>query len=1018
MSLNFLELRSGIKLGALTSAPGSPSDGEIYYDSTLGQFQFRQNGNWIPIPSIVASNNQVIYQDNSGNIVGFPELTRDTTTGAPRAELNFTPNGETGGVGLVTEVLNVTPAGNTPDLSYSVHNSQTSLDTSTGSLGSNGRAVSSFNTNINHTGTEPVGELNFFNNSFTIGNGTDPVDSRGFSYVMGFGQVSDNVNIVGPIQGFIFQPSIATTATVDVDNMYVAAFADSTNAPGTIMGPYNSINIGPTLGGIANNKGYNGLSLYPNIADMQGNANANMINISGVITGSGNTNNWNGLYVNPQTVTGMQNAYGIWASMDNVSVFAGTQASVTIQDLFYESILPGTDGNSISIEYIGGGTAGSEVVSNIGPAVTVQIEDGVSNADQIKAALDVYPIFASNATVIVTGTGTNAQVIQGPTNLTGGANPGQKLAAFLDGDVIITGSLDFNGDLQIGKLDAFFQVDVEDGGGNPQTVHSLISAIQAPASTTTANADTIGVNTASLITLQANSVTTSGPFQLGISAIALPCVVQTHTGSSLDVMSAATYAINLDAGSTGGTIDTVKLNRVVAIPNGITTINKLRGFVMDLPFGDVATDTWGIYIEPASAQNWMKKSLKIGGTAGTTDVVTNSSINLEVETSLRKEPITNTVRDALTAVAGMEVYSSDDNQPQYYDGTSWQSYSQGVGFTTPTTGSSFGNVIANPGMTGGSNTVVGVGASTLITTGTANTVYGAGAGSSIDTSVQNVVIGAGAASSMTGGGDNIVIGNSAGSGITTAISNVVIGAAAASLSMGNRNVVIGAGAGVNATVEQAIAIGFNAVASNNNAVLGSVSAPINTLYIGYGEEASGGSDNVVYTNTNGVGTDNSISTGEVALGGARGTGTGNGGRVVIKTAPPGASGSSLNSWVDRIVVEDTGEVGIGTSTPISGLDVDTSQSRKFTSITGDLTLDNTHNVIIADATSALITITLPAAATATRREYTIKKVDNVNNIDIVADGSELIDGLGTQSLTTQYQYITIISDGSNWHIIG
>lgn len=245
---------------------------------------------------------------------------------------------------------------------------------------------------------------------------------------------------------------------------------------------------------------------------------------------------------------------------------------------------------------------------------------------------------------------------------------GTKRAIEVVGDVQIDGDLGFTGGLSIGQLNAFYQVNPVNGGGNPQTIQSLVSAVTALNGTTTANADTIGVNTAMLMTLEENSTVTSGPFGLGFTPLALPCVVQTHSGSNIDYMNAAVYAINLDPGSTGGTIQNIRLCRTVAIPNGITTVDNMVGYFFDLPFGDPATNTWGVYIEPTSAENFMAKSLKIGGT----DKVTNSSVGLELEgKAFLLAELTTIERDALTAVNGMQIYNTTDNKFQGYANGSW-----------------------------------------------------------------------------------------------------------------------------------------------------------------------------------------------------------------------------------------------------------------------------------------------------------------------------------------------------------
>ena len=211
------------------------------------------------------------------------------------------------------------------------------------------------------------------------------------------------------------------------------------------------------------------------------------------------------------------------------------------------------------------------------------------------------------------------------TNVTASGN---KYAAQFIGDVSIQGDLQFTGGLNIGQLSSFYAVNaVDSGGGAPTTLDGLVTQVTALNGVTTANVDTIGVNTAMLITLQANSINTSGPLSLGLCALALPCVVETHTGSTLDFMSAATYAISLSGTSTGGTIDNVNICRSVVIPNGITTINNIRGFYYDEPFGSASSNTWGIFIEPANAENFMEKSLAIGTTS---QKVSASTVGLEI----------------------------------------------------------------------------------------------------------------------------------------------------------------------------------------------------------------------------------------------------------------------------------------------------------------------------------------------------------------------------------------------------
>lgn len=71
--------------------------------------------------------------------------------------------------------------------------------------------------------------------------------------------------------------------------------------------------------------------------------------------------------------------------------------------------------------------------------------------------------------------------------------------------------------------------------------------------------------------------------------------------------------------------------------------------------------------------------------------------------------------------------------------------------------------------------------------------------------------------------------------------------------------------------------------------------------------------------------------------------------------------------------------------------------------------------VIADASSAGFTVTLPAAAAGAK--VSVKKVDSsVNSVD-VAPPSGTIDDVATVSIDTQWQSQDFFSDGSTWYRI-
>lgn len=77
-------------------------------------------------------------------------------------------------------------------------------------------------------------------------------------------------------------------------------------------------------------------------------------------------------------------------------------------------------------------------------------------------------------------------------------------------------------------------------------------------------------------------------------------------------------------------------------------------------------------------------------------------------------------------------------------------------------------------------------------------------------------------------------------------------------------------------------------------------------------------------------------------------------------------------------------------------------------------LDASHCVVTVSATA---TITLPTAVGILGRIYRIKNIGAAATVTIATTSSQTIDGITTQTLTVQYDSITIISDGANWHII-
>jgi hypothetical protein len=94
--------------------------------------------------------------------------------------------------------------------------------------------------------------------------------------------------------------------------------------------------------------------------------------------------------------------------------------------------------------------------------------------------------------------------------------------------------------------------------------------------------------------------------------------------------------------------------------------------------------------------------------------------------------------------------------------------------------------------------------------------------------------------------------------------------------------------------------------------------------------------------------------------------------------------------------------------------------RVSTIITTPVTVDRDHSVLLVDAATAgeAVTINLPAAAGCTDWVKTIKKIDaGANTVTIDGNASEEIEGETTQVLTAEFDYLTIICDGTAWWIL-
>jgi hypothetical protein len=142
-----------------------------------------------------------------------------------------------------------------------------------------------------------------------------------------------------------------------------------------------------------------------------------------------------------------------------------------------------------------------------------------------------------------------------------------------------------------------------------------------------------------------------------------------------------------------------------------------------------------------------------------------------------------------------------------------------------------------------------------------------------------------------------------------------------------------------------------------------------------------------------------VISGSVGLGGTLTTGT---------TVTLGANNLNFD-------INSTGKIGVDTTTPTSGFDVNTSVScGAIRSTTVSTALTDTDYMLLVNCTSGS-TITLPAVSGVTRREYVIKKIGG-GNVTIDPNSAELIDGATSYTISSSYVSIKLKCDGAAWYI--
>ena len=265
------------------------------------------------------------------------------------------------------------------------------------------------------------------------------------------------------------------------------------------------------------------------------------------------------------------------------------------------------------------------------------------------------------------------------------------------------------------------------------------------------------------------------------------------------------------------------------------------------------------------------------------------------------------------------------------------------------------------------------------------------------TSAFNNFIGMWSGINNTGGSNNNFLGYRSGENNTTGFGNTAVGDAVMNfIKTGSQNTLLGYRSDVgdsfnDSAFTNATAIGALAVADTSNAlVLGSINGvngavanvnvaigttkPMAALHISRG---SYGGNLSIASNRTVLLEDNTSSYIQLLHPAASESGilAGNN-STTVKSGIVFTADSSVNirtgGNITRMVVDETGKVGVNSNFPQSKFDVDGSVGFGFRIVTATTTLDeNDHTIIISSTAVGIITVNLPLVTTATRREYVI-----------------------------------------------
>jgi len=640
---------------------------------------------------LVGNNNSIVGFDSTGTMISIPGYSWDQVTNALNANLTVDP--------FITSYTLYgfnAQANPTADTVNAVTNTQFQTGCGTDNSGfacgnptTGAGGLYGITNNLNSNNKSPAGHLQQYNGYSQIGNGVDPIT-------------------VHDIGGIASGQTLASGVTLQ----YVNQITNNLQAPaGSQLSTYTGLAEYSNINHLLQN--YNGVQNSATIATLDGYYNG-FLDSAQVTTANGG---YNSVSLSPgiTTMRGSYNGVNISPNVTNAALTAEVFQITTVADVaqslagkYLTFCLPYADSGTCWAAWFEVSGSGVAPPAPGYTLVQVNIATNDTAATVGTALFGAVNALSANLTFVDSGTG----IVTGTATVAGGSQQANAqdsgfaviMTTFGGGDGqaygininmgnatgFITGStkaINATGDVQI---DGYLNTNhgfamVDNGGTQANPVNSINTDFTIAPGVTVNNADSFGFGPISSLTLGANAHANASPgLQVGASSLGMIGLIQMDNGSTATNVNGSFIAQVLVGGSgAGGVIDDMAGYRAVSANFGSpTTVTNYRAYLADDLLGAPATNSWGLYSK-SSFENYMGKSLKIGGVPVTGDKVANSSVGLQVtDTAIYPDPITTAARNALTPLTGMLVNNSTTSQLERYDGATWIGISGGGSVTS------------------------------------------------------------------------------------------------------------------------------------------------------------------------------------------------------------------------------------------------------------------------------------------------------------------------------------------------